>query len=590
MANTDPFQRVIEAVKLGHPWEMQYAKDRLAQLGDAQTPEAQALREALASREGIYRIAACRREELDARVAKINKRAAKLEQPDITVELLYVEQEPVTMPCDACLWNPAAPCQVCNGTRRVPTATIKEWQHVKLHGLAPVVEGYVFLCRLEHTEAGNFLARAAQDPKHEIPVPIKYRTAKSDCDHCQIRRQRNDTFVLFRLEGQKPEEVVVTNPETDPRYVQVGRNCLADFIRNPERVAEVVGIFNLLYEITNLVGGGEDDDDAFSGGGWGSGRYQGFDILHFLAAAVSCIRQRGWVSAAMARDQDATSTGSKASFVCSPCFSRERSVLAEWRQLQPTEADYEKAKLVRDWILALKAKEESTGQPLSDYQHNLVLIAARGLVEHRQIGLAASAVNGYDREQNRLAAASAAAKYPPSQFFGKEGDKFGPIKVTVTGKFSTSSDLAYVEVRTIIKLRAETGEIFVWFASGERQIERGQQYMLSGKVKRHNTYMEERQTVLDTRSRPTLDPLTVCVAEASDSTHDYRAILRADDSVVVEHKTKRSKKFKMLAMCEWSPEQQELSLMRGYALPEGQTTDFLGLLAVALVKATSAAS
>ncbi len=334
MVDRNDFEKYVQRVRDGDPRAIDNAQDFLLTLGE---PDVTTLREALASREGVYRIAAWRRSELDLKLDKLNRRADKLEQAHVTCEVLRTEVEIVTVPCTRCRWSAEPSCSECNNTLRVPTGTVKEWLHVRLVGLAPVVEGFVFLARIEHTGAGNILARAAQNPKHELPVPFKYRDAKSLCDHCQINRRRNDTFVLFELKQQKIEDIVIGDPETDDRYKQVGRNCLADFIRDPERVGEVVGIFALMYEISALSGGGDDDEEEFGRSGMGGGRYQGWDILHFLSATVSSIRQEGWVSSKQAYEEDGkTSTGRRASWISSPCFSRERREVEEWRRLQPT--------------------------------------------------------------------------------------------------------------------------------------------------------------------------------------------------------------------------------------------------------------
>ena len=93
-------------------------------------------------------------------------------------------------------------CQPFTATQvAVSTATNKEmgreWTyqifHYKVDAVAPRVKGWTFVATIDHTmEAGNVIRKI--DSGAEIPERFRY--AKSICEHCNVNRQRNDTFLL----------------------------------------------------------------------------------------------------------------------------------------------------------------------------------------------------------------------------------------------------------------------------------------------------------------------------------------------------------------------------------------------------------
>jgi hypothetical protein len=159
-------------------------------------------------------------------------------------------------------------------TKELEDGTALLLHHITLSFPSVMVAGYQFLATLEHTEEGN-VVRCVKG----CEIPTHYRTANSDCDHCHTIRRRNDTFVLQHTESQK--------------YLQVGRNCLADFLGwDAERYAAMA---ELSYDVSEL---GEASESL---GSYGSGG--GFDYLErYLGYVAECITLKGWRSRSTAQE------------------------------------------------------------------------------------------------------------------------------------------------------------------------------------------------------------------------------------------------------------------------------------------------
>ena len=180
------------------------------------------------------------------------------------------------------------------------------------------------------------------------------------------------------------------------------------------------------------------------------------------------------------------------------------------RIVPPTDADRETARKVIEWMNGLASK---TG--LSDYEHNLAVYGMSGLVTFRGRGIVASAIAAYDRT---LVESKAREAQKASVHVGAVGDTVD-MHVTILGEYASDGQYG----RTYIyRLVDDNGNIFTWFAS--KRLEKvgffdenryatgdahlhdvGDSLWLTGKVKKHDTYRDVKQTVL-TRCSAVLSP------------------------------------------------------------------------------------
>jgi hypothetical protein len=328
----------------------------------------------------------------------------------------------------------------------------------------PGLSGYEFLCRIEHTEAGNIVSG---------PEPVDgWRDAKPTCDHCCKVRRRNDTFVLRHNESG--------------RVARVGRNCLADFLRSdPTQLVRFSELCRML-----------SDDTEWGGGG---GRWRPETTL-FLACAIASIDARGFRKSNMER-----STRNDASFLADPCPTNANAA-ASWKEGQPKQGHHEMATKVLEWL------RNDCGSSTSDYLTNLHVVSQLDCVSGRHAGLLASAPVAWAKakefELHKRQEREKREALPESQWLG---DVKG--KVVFTGTLLRTRDVeSDWGKKTLYVFRTDEGSDVVWWCSGREPrkaelrpsdpgyadsfIEAGDRVHVRGTVKAHETYQGRKQTTI----------------------------------------------------------------------------------------------
>lgn len=235
----------------------------------------------------------------------------------------------------------------------------------------PRCNGYEFIGKLVHTEAGNLIAMAGSAQGEATPE--EWRTAKPTCDHCKTKRSRKDTFIIRCPDGS---------------IKRIGRNCLADFLCCDP--AQLIAAEAFEDSLRMLEAADEDEWGSFGGGfGW--------DITtsHYLACAVSSIDFRGFFKSG----SEARTTRSHAAFLAGfPPKGNDRLSVEqrkEHEELQPTTEHYTRTV---DLALWLESNEDK-----SDYIHNLKLALTLPVVRRETEGLIASAPQAYARHLGQIA-------------------------------------------------------------------------------------------------------------------------------------------------------------------------------------------
>ena len=178
----------------------------------------------------MYKIPESRFEELQAVIGKFNKKAAKLGMDTLKVEVIDCEFIQIRK-------NPDIEYDTVMRTIKI--------NHVEIIGSVPVIAGYRFIGTIDHMQAGNIIRNASG-----TDVPDYYRTALVKCDHCKTTRRRNNSFII--------QEVASGD------YNQIGRNCLADYLRCAD-VDHYVWYLTELLKISDSCG--SDDEDGYGGYG-----------------------------------------------------------------------------------------------------------------------------------------------------------------------------------------------------------------------------------------------------------------------------------------------------------------------------------
>ncbi len=212
-----------------------------------------------------------------------------------------------------------------------------------------------FVARIDHSnETGNVLRVVPN-----ATIEERFRHSAPNCEHCNHKRKRRDTFVLL-------------NNETG-EMKQVGSTCLSDFLGHDAahlgRVAELAG-----YAAELAASGEREPTESF---GLNDHRYVG--LADYLAYAALSVRTKGWVSGKAAyANEHLTSTKNDALDLMHTSAKLEQ-------------ADIDTADAALEWAQAFADKET-----LSDYEHNVLVIANAAVIEYRSCGIAASIVGVYD--------------------------------------------------------------------------------------------------------------------------------------------------------------------------------------------------
>lgn len=419
----------------------------------------------------IHRVPDHRFVELEKRVERFARRSAKHGLKSLSIEVIGEEI-------------------VDEVYRDETTGVVKKtgrklvFKLVVVHGEAPVVEGHTFIARLEHTGAGNIISKAPGVTDVEVPKTLRDR--KSICDHCSTNRRRNDTFIVRDDESGDMK--------------QIGRNCLADFIRSSD-ATEAVKIWNLLAEIQRAAF--REGDDMCGLGGSGHSYY---GLEHYLTHVSRSIELNGWTSRGQAYGSDVTSTSEDALFGMEPLTRYDDK--SAWEKAQPLDHNVTEATETLEWVKTLKGD--------NDYENNLKVSCGLGIVKPKNMGLVASAVSVLRRNKEReLYKAREAKRTENSVHFGTIGSRY-LRKLTV---IKTKTLEGHYGTTFLYTMDDESGNSFKWFSSNgvwmkfegsedERGLDVGDNLFFVFAVKGHGEWNGALETTIS-RAKASLETPTI---------------------------------------------------------------------------------
>jgi hypothetical protein len=229
----------------------------------------------------------------------------------------------------------------------------------------PKIEGWTFVARIDHTnDAGNIIRTV---PNLSCDLPEHFRTAKPDCQHCNVRRLRRDTFVI-------------RNDQTG-EYQQVGTSCLKDFFgHDPYKIAKLAELLGYANEVGQSATTGIEA--SLTDRRW-------VNLEELLESTAAAIRLNGWTSVASSKETGRTPT---------------RELAFNGLGQETTEEDQALAQRALAWARTLSDKDNR-----SDYEHNVSVIAEAVYIEHRSIGIAASIVGVFYQNERRASGNGEAA-------------------------------------------------------------------------------------------------------------------------------------------------------------------------------------
>lgn len=359
---------------------------------------------------------------------------------------------------------------------------------VTVTGTRPCYNGWNFRGTIEHTVEGNVLRLVPG----VAGVPEAYRENRPCCDHCQVNRVRRDTYIVQHDNGD---------------YRQVGSNCLKDFLghKNPQEIARLASLWLSFAEAV---------EGTSNGGSNELGARPRFDLENFLTNVAAVIRvEDRYISRKLARENERlTATACIADDLSGIDHNwhigsqRHMNDLREKYSI--TDADRELAKAARAFIIARYSKPvpadcldsdddfkdfimdlNSAREGVSEFEHNMFVVAKGQSVELRTTGIAAYIVQHY-RKENGLLPERKAKK--PSHHIGTVKNRLRDLTVHVDG-IAHIPDTGFGSL-DIVRMSTPEGNVVIWKTGSGHDLLEGYDYTIDATVTRHNDYKGTPQT------------------------------------------------------------------------------------------------
>ena len=391
-------------------------------------------------------IPAANKTSVEKQIEKLNKRAKRIGTDLITLTWgkAFMDRQQLLIPDPN---DPSLPPKYIDNTYLALP--------VEVEGPLDVShDGWQFLATIQHLKTGENIIRSIMD----ADIPKRYRTAGSDCEHCNTKRYRKDTYLVLHDTGV---------------VVQVGSSCIKTFLGD-ETPENILHRANFIAELMSFL---EGSKKIGPGGPPGSAPDYDelFHIEMFLENTSAAIRQYGWLSKGKAYEDGGIPTAQRV----------ENRIYYGSITHPVNDGDKELARKAAEWAENLSDRECDD----SDYLFNIRAIARSGMVGVRTFGFAASIIPAYQRSQNSKTSSV-------SKHIGAAGDKI-QVVLTLRNSFSFMSSFGYC---TKYIFEDEDSNVFTWTTSANKDFNTDETYKIKASIKGHGEYKGTKQTIL-TRCR-----------------------------------------------------------------------------------------
>lgn len=339
---------------------------------------------------------------------------------------------------------------------------------VEVEGIAKIND-WVFVATIQHKDRGNIIRQF----KTDIEIPEIYRSTDSICEHCNTKRIRRDTYLLYN--------------ENTKEFKQVGKSCLQDFTNglSAENVASYISWFDEIIEGETV--------DVLNGKKY-------YAVEDIILNAIETIKHYGFISKAMAMESNdrfvKTTTERVIEFMFPNWFMNSDDILKEMEKIgyNPiTEVNKAELRKMLEW---LKRVDNN-----SQYIYNLQTTVANEYCETRDFGLLASLPSAYfkafEREQDKLLReqkrAEKQALNANKSYVGNIGERLDIDISTV--ECITSFPTDYGTMR-IYRFETVNDDILIWKTSNFIEYT-DKVKKIKATIKNHNEYREEKQTEIN---------------------------------------------------------------------------------------------
>ena len=294
----------------------------------------------------------------------------------------------------------------------------------------------------------------------------QYKDTDFHCDHCRKKVHRNSVVILEHNNGERKV---------------VGTSCVKEFTSGLDGnlIAEVNDYMSVLKmrdsELRCLMQGEDDADLFFERHG-----VKTYDVVDIVSAAKRLIDKYG--------------------------FEPSSSINATWKFIMD---EYDRTKIESEatdaieWIKSLSEEEVNK----SSYLFNLKQIIDAGYCTAGHFGFLASLIPSYRKSEYKRLLDLKKNDGKVSEYVGNVGDKIS-VKVKYVNTYSYDTNFGAANIHLFMD---DNGNIFKWSTgSGLRftvkdnhsnysqwyRLDKGATIQLSGKIKDHSEYRNQKQTVL----------------------------------------------------------------------------------------------
>jgi hypothetical protein len=221
--------------------------------------------------------------------------------------------------------------------------------NIEITNAYPQINGWILGAAIEHLAEGANIVRLSP---HLIDQPNteEFFTVPSDCDHCNVKRQRKNTYIFVNL--------------ADNTRIQIGSTCMKDYTGHSLQVPYFEALDDLIDSMERMRGGG-------------GGRH--FSVRELTYAAAMAIKEFGYQK----RDGRHPTRQAMMSILLEP---------RNYNYITLTDDETDEINKAIEWILGV--------EPTSDFIRNLKTIVEFDKTDHKYIGFIAALIPAYRRQMN----------------------------------------------------------------------------------------------------------------------------------------------------------------------------------------------
>lgn len=343
-------------------------------------------------------------------------------------------------------------------------------KNIEVYVFAQMVKmgNYTFVARLRHDKAVGPMVHVAPGQS----LPSKFYTAENThCDHCKTKRFRKDTFVLRN--------------EEDGEFIQVGRTCIRDFLgHDVEYIAKLAELMSTIKTLNSNYTGSVDGYENYIC----TEEYMGF--------VIQVLKHNAWLSKGKAREinmsrNDAAEMAIPTSELAANVFGYVKGWTSHRPEHDATDITDDELVVAQKVIEFWAAKDPSTAS--SEYEHNCTVIAKSAYINFRDTGFAASMVNSWLREQNKIEEANK-LNLDASKHFGNIKDR---VQLAFTVLWTKDMDTNWGRSTLTKGITDDGNAVTIWNGNWTAHPQKGDKKTVKGTIKAHDEFKGIKSTVLN---------------------------------------------------------------------------------------------